>query len=70
MISDERKGKKDVEEKAEHRADHRNAEATGGGPDDGGSGSRGRRFQAHHLSLEGAVRRHGSERGRRAAHAA
>jgi putative transposase len=41
MISDERKGNRDVEEDAEHRADHGCVEATGGGPQRGGDGARG-----------------------------
>ena len=70
MISDERKGNGDVEENAEHRADHRCVEATGSGPDCGGDGARSGCFQAHHLRLEVAVRRHGSERSRGTACAA
>jgi len=54
-ISDERKGKKDVEEEAEHRTDHRGAEAAGGESDSGGVGARGGSLEAHHLCLEGTV---------------
>src|ERR1700682_3154133 len=52
VISDERKGHKDVDAEPEHRADDRCAEATGSRPDSGGAGTRDGGFQTHDLRVE------------------
>src|SRR5260221_4948593 len=51
-ILDEGKGKGDEEREAQRGADHRRAEAGGGGPQGRGFGTGMRSFQAHDLRLE------------------
>ena len=63
MISDEGKGKRNVEEQAHGSADDRSAEAVGGWAQGGGHGERSGGIEAHDLCLEGKVRRHGCEPG-------
>src|SRR4029077_12146724 len=63
MISDEGKGKRNVEEQAHGIADDRSAEAVGGWAQGGGHGERSGGIEAHDLCLEGKVRRHGCEPG-------
>ena len=63
MISDEGKGKADVETEDERGVNRRGVEATGGGTEGGRTGprDRGERSDAVHMEVE--VRWDGSERG-------
>lgn len=61
MISDERKGKRHVEEQALGSRDDQSLEAAGGGAAGGGCGAGSGRVEAHDLCLEGRVRRDGHE---------
>src|SRR5207253_2454996 len=63
-ILDERKGKRNEQREAQRGADHRRAEAGGGGPQGRGFGT-GMRSSKHDLRVEVEVRRHGCQRGAR-----
>src|SRR6266481_1250045 len=63
MISHFRKGEEHVQSEAHRGGDYCSSQAGGGGAEGGGCGAGSGGVQAHHLRLEGEVRRDGGERG-------